>query len=70
MTLARELAVVLNKHCCENDSNTPDYILAKFLLGCLRAFGTATKEREEWSGMRMDATWPQRPIRVRKRRRA
>ena len=37
-TFRRELATLLNKHSKENDSNTPDYILADYLIGCLKTF--------------------------------
>lgn len=42
--IAREL------NCCsaENESNTPDFILAQFLLGCLAAFDKAVNERTAW----------------------
>lgn len=46
--LQRELAEVLNRHSVENDSNTPDFILAKFLRGCLGAYAEAVSERDEW----------------------
>lgn len=37
----RELQILINKHSEENDSNTPDYILANFLSNCLKAFNGA-----------------------------
>jgi len=46
--LEKEIEKILNKHCAENDSNTPDFILAKYLIGCLEAFNVATKERTAW----------------------
>lgn len=50
MTLQKELAEVLNRHSRENASNTPDFILAQYLLGCLTAFEEATQQREKWYG--------------------
>lgn len=50
MSLREELAMVLNKHSRENFSNTPDFILAEYLISCLSAFETATRERENWYG--------------------
>lgn len=44
----KELAEVLNRHNKEGDSNTPDFILARFLLGCLHAFNDASNNRERW----------------------
>ena len=34
----------------ENESNTPDFILAQYLESCLTAFNTATQQRENWYG--------------------
>jgi hypothetical protein len=48
--LAHDLAAMLNKHSAENASNTPDFILAEYLLGCLAAFNVATQQRETWYG--------------------
>jgi len=31
-----DLQDLLNRHCMENESNTPDYILADYLIECLR----------------------------------
>ena len=49
-SLRQEIASALNRHCCENESNTPDFLLAEFLLGCLRAWDDATRKRERWYG--------------------
>lgn len=49
-SLERQLAALLNQHSQENGSNTPDFILAQYLLGCLAAFNVATKQRETWFG--------------------
>lgn len=49
-TLERELASLLNKHSAENGSNTPDFILAEYMMNALRAFERATKDREAWYG--------------------
>lgn len=47
-TLEQELAELLNRHSVENDSNTPDFILAEYLTDCLDAFGKATRARTKW----------------------
>lgn len=44
---------VINQHSRENGSNTPDYILAAYLLGCLEAFDNATRARERWYGVEL-----------------
>ena len=48
MTFIQELENLINRHSRENESNTPDFILAKYLEQCLLAFETATKAREHW----------------------
>ena len=50
MTLEQEIQHTINRHSAENGSNTPDFILAQFLLGCLAAWDAATNERERWYG--------------------
>jgi hypothetical protein len=49
----RDIASVLNRYCKENDSNTPDYILAEYLNRCLITFNLAVQKRAQWYG-RMD----------------
>lgn len=44
----QELEELINKHSLENGSDTPDFILAEFLLESLRAFDRATNARESW----------------------
>jgi hypothetical protein len=48
--LERELASVLNKYSAENESNTPDFILAEYLMACLNAFNTASNSRQAFHG--------------------
>jgi hypothetical protein len=52
-SLADDIAAVLNRHCAENASNTPDFILAQFMLGSLNAFEVASVHREQWYGKRL-----------------
>ena len=49
-TLEQELRCLLNHHSAENESDTPDFILARYLLSCLSAWNTATQQRETWHG--------------------
>jgi hypothetical protein len=51
-TLAQDLAAALNRHSMENGSNTPDFILADYLIGCLMAFNTNVNQRSTWYGHR------------------
>jgi hypothetical protein len=46
--LRQELAAVLNRHSREGRSNTPDLILAQYLIDCLSAFDYATRARDQW----------------------
>ena len=49
MSFLEELTALLNKYSMEaSGGNTPDYILAKYLLACLDAFDSAVRSREEW----------------------
>lgn len=50
MALRQEIAAVLNCHSKDNGSNTPDWILAEYLLVCLDAFDGAVNAREKWYG--------------------
>lgn len=46
----QELESLINKHSRENISNTPDFILAMFLVRCLEAYDQAVSDRSEWYG--------------------
>lgn len=49
--LTKRLEQILNEYSRENKSNTPDFILAQFMMGCLRSFEAATNERDKWHGL-------------------
>lgn len=46
----QEISSIINKYSLENVSNTPDFILARYLNNCLDAFNSATKTRSKWYG--------------------
>lgn len=46
MTFEKEIESLINRYSQENVSNTPDFVLAQFILGCLAAFNTAVQQRE------------------------
>ena len=46
----KELEALVNRFSMENASNTPDFILAQYLVASLAAFNTATQQRETWYG--------------------
>ena len=41
------LEELINVNCMENNSNTPDLILAQYLIDCLFAFDKATIQRDK-----------------------
>ncbi len=49
-TLREQVAGLLNQRSMENGSNTPDFILADYLIRALEAFDNAVVERERWYG--------------------
>ena len=46
----KQLQGLINKHSVENNSNTPDWILAQYLSSCLSVFAIAIQQRETWYG--------------------
>ena len=44
--LTTDFADLINRRSAENDSGTPDIVLARFLSDVLAAFGTAVRERD------------------------
>ncbi len=46
----KDLEQLLNKHSLESGSDTPDFILAEFLTGCLETFNDTLTQRENWYG--------------------
>ncbi len=45
-----ELDNLINCHSMENGSDTPDYILARYLRDCLETWNRAVRRRENWYG--------------------
>lgn len=45
--LRSDIEAAINKHSAENGSETPDMILAVYLIGCLKVFDKAVNQREE-----------------------
>lgn len=43
-----ELETLINSYSMEEESGTPDFILARYLIDCLKAFNNATCTRAEW----------------------
>lgn len=45
------LAKLINQYSLENGSNTPDFILANFLVSVLTGFDEAVTKRSRWYGL-------------------
>lgn len=50
MSFKEDLEDLINRHSIENDSNTPDFILANYLNNCLINFADAVNARDCWYG--------------------
>lgn len=50
--LLKRLEHAINCLSLENESDTPDWILARYLVGCLDVFDSTVRAREEWYGRR------------------
>ena len=46
--LIQDFATAINKVSAENNSNTPDFILANYLVMCLETFDHITNMRNDW----------------------
>jgi DNA-binding XRE family transcriptional regulator len=56
MNFHDELTSLLNKFSIENESDTPDWILAKYIAGCLDNWNQSVAARDKWWGHK---TWSQ-----------
>ena len=45
-----DLRKLINRHSKENDSDTPDFILAEYLNNCLENFNNIIRKRESQKG--------------------
>ncbi len=48
VVFTREVAKLINRFSLENESDTPDYILAAFMVSSLDLFQSRIRERTEW----------------------
>ena len=46
----KELENLINCHSKENESDTPDFVLAQYLVRCLDVFNRAVQQRETMAG--------------------
>lgn len=47
----KQLEGIINSNSMENTSNTPDFILAKYLYNCLQSYEIAVQDRDKWYGI-------------------
>ena len=45
-----ELESLINRHSIENDSDSPDFLLAEYVISCLQAYAKTVKARDKWYG--------------------
>lgn len=46
-----ELGHLLNRYSMESGSNTPDFLLAEYMLTCLRTYEMICGKRDRWYGI-------------------
>jgi hypothetical protein len=51
LSFQNKIEQLINETSQENESNTPDFILAEFLYSCLVTFNKGIKQRDKWYGM-------------------
>lgn len=49
-TLESAIQHAINRFSAENGSDTPDFLLADYLMDCLRSWDRITRSREQWHG--------------------
>ena len=52
--MLKKLEGLINEESREEDSNTPGFILAELMMGCLDAFELASNKREVWYGVELE----------------
>lgn len=54
MGLREEIENAINNCCGENVSNTPDFLLAEYVMSCLDAFDVTVKKRDAWYSVHLE----------------
>ena len=57
MDFMKKLESLLNDFSRENESNTPDFIMAEFMAWCLDGFNKAVKRRDQWYSIHPEPGW-------------
>ena len=52
--LIQDFATAINKVSAENGSNTPDFILANYLMMCLENLDHIVKMRDDWYSVHLE----------------
>lgn len=52
--LEKDFEEIINKRSLENESNTPDFVLASYLVDCLENFNNTIRWRESLSENRTE----------------
>ena len=60
--LRSDIKGALNRASAENGSDTPDHVLADYLLACLDAFDAATHARSAWYGHHSHVAYTPDPV--------
>jgi len=50
MNFEKELEQLINRYSKENESNTPDWLLAEYIRGCLSVYSTVVLKRDKYYG--------------------
>lgn len=53
LELKNELETLLNKYSVENGSDTPDFLLAQYILDCILSYQSIVTKRDKWFGVDM-----------------
>jgi hypothetical protein len=49
-----ELEALMNRYSIENESNTPDFLLAEYVRNCLNAYNEAVRARDAWYDVNLE----------------
>lgn len=52
--LKKDITTLINRHNREQDFNTPDFMLAEYIMNCLDAFELASNKREVWYDVELE----------------
>jgi hypothetical protein len=57
-----ELCGLINRHSIENLSNTPDFMIADYLMSQLKSYNEVVNSRDKWYGVRLQPGEPSASI--------